>query len=245
MIEGVLRHCTEMEVDRQYVDSHGQSVVAFAFTRLLGFQLLPRLKAIHAQRLYRPDAGKPDAYPRPAARAVAADRLGPDPPAVRRDGQVRHRAPAGHGGGRGHPAALHARERRSTRPTRRCWSSGRRSRRSSSPLPADRGTQARDQRRAERGRAVELANDFIFFARRGEVSSNRREDQELSMLGLHLLQNCMVYVNTLMVQQVLARPAVAGTADRARPARADTAVLGRTSTPTGGSSSTWPPASPP
>ena len=32
MIEGVLRHCTEMEVDRQYVDSHGQSVVAFAFT---------------------------------------------------------------------------------------------------------------------------------------------------------------------------------------------------------------------
>jgi len=63
MIEGVLRHCTELEVDRQYVDSHGQSVVAFAFTRLLGFHLLPRLKAIHAQRLYRPEAGKPDACP--------------------------------------------------------------------------------------------------------------------------------------------------------------------------------------
>ena len=30
MIEGVLRHCTTMEVDRQYVDSHGQSAVAFA-----------------------------------------------------------------------------------------------------------------------------------------------------------------------------------------------------------------------
>ena len=39
MIEGVLRHCTEMAVDRQYVDSHGQSEVAFAFCRLLGFQL--------------------------------------------------------------------------------------------------------------------------------------------------------------------------------------------------------------
>ena len=26
------------------------------------------------------------------------------------------------------------------------------------------------------------------------------------MLSLHLLQNCMVYVNTLMVQQVLTRP---------------------------------------
>ena len=34
------------------------------------------------------------------------------------------------------------------------------------------------------------ANGFIFFARRGEFSSNRHEDQELSMLSLHLLQNC-------------------------------------------------------
>src|SRR3954452_9880631 len=63
MIEGVVHHCTEMEVDRQYVDSHGQSTVAFAFCRLLGFQLLPRLKAIHKQRLHRPDVGQSDAYP--------------------------------------------------------------------------------------------------------------------------------------------------------------------------------------
>jgi len=58
MIEGVVHHCTEMEVDRQYVDSHGQSTVAFAFCRLLDFQLLPRLKAIHEQKLYRPDVGR-------------------------------------------------------------------------------------------------------------------------------------------------------------------------------------------
>src|SRR5206468_8944685 len=64
MIEGLLRHCTEMAVDRQYVDSHGQSEVAFAFCRLLGFQLLPRLKAIHRQKLYRPEAGKPEAFSR-------------------------------------------------------------------------------------------------------------------------------------------------------------------------------------
>src|SRR5271156_1157385 len=35
---------------------------------------------------------------------------------------------------------------------------------------------------------------------------HRREDHEISMLSLHLLQNCMVYVNTLMLQQVLAQP---------------------------------------
>ena len=50
------------------------------------------------------------------------------------------------------------------------------------------------------------ANDFVFFARRGELVSNHREDHEVSMLALHLLQNCMVYINTLMLQQVLAQP---------------------------------------
>ena len=54
MIEGVMRHCTEMSVDRQYVDTHGQSEVAFAFCRLLGFELLPRFKGIAKQKLYRP-----------------------------------------------------------------------------------------------------------------------------------------------------------------------------------------------
>ena len=55
MIEGVLRHCTDAEIDRNYVDTHGASVVGFAFAHLLGFRLLPRLKNIGSQRLYRPD----------------------------------------------------------------------------------------------------------------------------------------------------------------------------------------------
>ncbi|WP_292682149.1 transposase [Novosphingobium sp.] len=56
-IEGVLRHCTDMEIQRQYVDSHGQSAVGFAFCRLLGFELAPRLKAIARQKLALPDVG--------------------------------------------------------------------------------------------------------------------------------------------------------------------------------------------
>jgi hypothetical protein len=31
------------------------------------------------------------------------------------------------------------------------------------------------------------ATDFVFFARRGEMASNRREDHEISMLALHLM----------------------------------------------------------
>lgn len=51
------------------------------------------------------------------------------------------------------------------------------------------------------------ANAFIFYGKGGEVASNQLEDQELSVLSLHLLQNCMVYVNTLMIQSVLEDPA--------------------------------------
>jgi TnpA family transposase len=58
MIEGVLRHDTEMEVEKQYVDTHGQSEVGFAFCHLLGFALLPRLKNLKKQRLYRPSDGE-------------------------------------------------------------------------------------------------------------------------------------------------------------------------------------------
>jgi hypothetical protein len=50
------------------------------------------------------------------------------------------------------------------------------------------------------------ATDFVFFALRGEMASNRREDHEISILALHLIQNCMVYINTLMIQHVLAEP---------------------------------------
>jgi TnpA family transposase len=55
MIEGVLRHCTAMQVDRNYVDTHGQSEVAFAFCHLLGFQLMPRFKNLQEQKLSLPD----------------------------------------------------------------------------------------------------------------------------------------------------------------------------------------------
>ncbi|MBE0368179.1 hypothetical protein PAUR_a1727 [Pseudoalteromonas aurantia 208] len=46
------------------------------------------------------------------------------------------------------------------------------------------------------------ANSFIFYGKGGEVATNQLEDQELSVLALHLVQICLVYVNTLMIQQV-------------------------------------------
>ncbi len=50
------------------------------------------------------------------------------------------------------------------------------------------------------------ANDFIFYGKSGEIATNRLDDQEIAILSLHLLQACLVYVNTLMIQQVLSDP---------------------------------------
>jgi TnpA family transposase len=54
------------------------------------------------------------------------------------------------------------------------------------------------------------ANSFIFYGKGGEVATNRLEDQEISVLSLHLLQTALVYVNTLMIQEVLRAPAWRG-----------------------------------
>ena len=50
------------------------------------------------------------------------------------------------------------------------------------------------------------ANAVIFYGKGGEIASNRRDEQEMSVLCLRILQAALVYVNTLMLQDVLAEP---------------------------------------
>jgi hypothetical protein len=47
---------------------------------------------------------------------------------------------------------------------------------------------------------------FIFYGKLGEISTNIKNDQELAIVCLHLLQACMAYINTLIFQDVLSRP---------------------------------------
>lgn len=206
MIEGVLHHCTEMDIDHQYVDSHGQSTVGFAFCRLLGFQLLPRLKAIGSQKLYRPDTGEPSAYQN--LQPILSKPIDWELILRQYDQMVKYATALRLG-----TAETEAILRRFTRnnvqhPTYKALSElGR----AVKTIFLARYLHSLALRREihEGLNTIERwngANDFVYFARRGEMTTNRREDQEISMLSLHLLQNCMVYVNTLMLQEVLAQP---------------------------------------
>jgi hypothetical protein len=62
------------------------------------------------------------------------------------------------------------------------------------------------------------------------------------MLALHLLQSSLVFINTQLLQAVLRDPAWAGRLTE-EDRRGLAPLFGSTSTPTGGSASTWIPAS--
>jgi TnpA family transposase len=50
------------------------------------------------------------------------------------------------------------------------------------------------------------ANAQIAYGKAGDIATNRRDDAEMTVLCRHILQAAMVYVNTLMIQDVLAEP---------------------------------------
>jgi len=206
MIEGVMRHSTEMSVEKNYVDSHGQSDVAFAFCHLLGFQLLPRLKGVTKKKLYRPESGQPDAYP--SLQAILTRPINWELIAKQYDEMVKYATALRLG-----TAETESILKRFTRdnlkhPTYQALLELGKVKRTMF-LCRYLESEALRQEIHEGLNVVERWNGtsgFIFFGKGGEVATNRLEDQEISVLSLHLLQTCLVYVNTLMIQNVLGEP---------------------------------------
>ncbi len=205
MIEGVLRHCTDMDVKKNYVDSHGQSEVAFAFSHLLGFQLMPRLKRIKVQRLYLPDLGQSNSYPH--LQPILTRPINWDLIRQQYDQMVKYATALRLG--TAETEAILKRFNRSAlkHPTYLALLELGRAVKTIF-LSQYLNSEAIRREINEGLNVVERwngVNDFIFYGKGGEFASNRLESQELSVLSLHLLQISLVYVNTLMIQQVLAQ----------------------------------------
>ena len=203
MIEGVLHHGTELDIDRQFVDTHGQSVVGFAFCHLLGFDLMPRLKGIAKQKLARADkqANHRFANIEPICLAKPIDW---DLIARHYDEMIRLASAL-----KLRTADAEAILRRFTRgQTHPVFSALLELGKAVKTIFLCRYLGNAELRREinsglnviERWNGV---NDFIFYGNGNELVSNRRDDHEISILSLHLLQAAMVYVNTIMIQEVL------------------------------------------
>ena len=208
MIEGVLHHCTEMAVDKNYVDTHGQSTVAVAFCHLLGFQLLPRLKPIGRQKLNQPNKKADDDFVN----------LKPIPTRPIRwnlieqhyDEMIRYATALRLGTAEAEAILQRFTKYGIQHPTYKAL--------------VELGRVVKTIFLCQNLHSPELkreiheglnvvenwnsANSFIFYGRSSEISTNDRQAQEISALSLHLLQVCLVYVNTLMNQHILGRPQV-------------------------------------
>lgn len=206
MLKGLLQHCTDMEIDSVYVDTHGQSTLAFGVSDLLEIDLLPRLKNISKQKLYYSSSQAKEQYKNldlilkesikwklieenydEAVKHVVALKLGIMEPDVfvKRFSRDNYQHPV-------YKAIIEMGKIKKT-----------------NFLCCYLDSEELRMEVHESQNVVERLNSimgFIFYGKLGEISTNIKEDQELAIVCLHLLQACMSYVNTIIFQTVLSRP---------------------------------------
>jgi TnpA family transposase len=204
MIEGLVRHDTEMRVEKNFVDSHGQSEVAFAFCHLLGtVRLMPRLKRIKYERFYLPGPGTAADYPNLAgtfARPIRFESI-----EQQYDEMVKSTVALKRGTASADAILKRYNSYNRTHPTYKALAELGKAEKT--VFLCDYLTSRATQREIQEGLNVvenwNATNDFLCYARQGELATNSREQQEVVTLSLQLLQNCLMLINTILVERAI------------------------------------------
>ncbi len=210
MIEGAIRHGTDMAVEGNYVDSHGQSEIGFGITRLLGFELLPRIKRINTVKLYRPAPNTTKEYERLEAaltRPIRWDRI-----AEQYDQMIRYATAIRTGTATTEAILRRFMRTNAQHPTYQAMIETGRAQKTVfvARYLANRALQRSVKDGLNVVESWNRGNSILFYGKRGDLASNRRDEQELSVLCLRILQASLVVVNTLMLQDILAEDDWAG-----------------------------------
>ncbi len=206
MITGVLRHDTKMNMNKTYTDTHGQSTVGFACSYGLKFDLLPRIKRISRQKLYYPTAAYKGRYPhlKPVLKSAIDWQLIEE----NYDDYVKHIAALKTGTVDADVLIKKLGHENYDNPIYKTFIEiGK----AVKTIFLCRYLSSEDLRIEinESLNVVERLNGimhFIFYGKLGEISTNRTKEQAIAVGCLHLLQVCMVYINTLLIQEILSDP---------------------------------------
>jgi TnpA family transposase len=206
MVDGAIHHGTEMAVEANYVDTHGQSEIGFGITKLLGFDLLPRIKRINKVKLYRPAAGEPDRWPglKPAlTRPINWTKI-----AEQYDQMLKYATAIRTGTASTEAILRRFMKANAAHPTYQAMIELGRAQKTVflARYLRSRGLQREINDGLNVIESWNRANSIIFYGKNAELASNRRDEHEMSVLCLRICQAAMVFVNVLMIQDVLADP---------------------------------------
>ncbi len=206
MIQGFLQHDTQMEMNKLYMDTHGQSVLGFALASLLSLDLLPRLKNLNKQKLFYSSSAKKDLYPN--LTPVLKGTINWKHPRDHYDEVVKHLVALKLG--MVEPDVLIKKFSRDNynHPIFKALMEIGKAEKTIFLCKYLASEELRIEVH-ESLNVVEMVNStvgFIFYGKLGEISTNNKDDQELSIACFHLLQVCMVYINTMIIQSALSDP---------------------------------------